>query len=103
MERDLDSLVALYVAGLCGLGYGLRQIVETQAAHGVSVETIAISGGAGRHPLVRPLLADATGLPLVATRAAQPVLLGCARPGAVAAGAHPGIRRRLSRYIRGTS
>ena len=38
METRLDSLVALYVAGLCGLGYGLRQIVETQAARGAPVE-----------------------------------------------------------------
>ncbi|SQB29083.1 carbohydrate kinase [Citrobacter koseri] len=25
MERDQDNLLALYVAGLCGIGYGLRQ------------------------------------------------------------------------------
>ena len=50
MERDLDSLVALYVAGLCGIGYGLRQIIETQARNGAPIERIVISGGAGRHP-----------------------------------------------------
>ena len=38
-------LMALYVAGLCGLGYGLRQIIETQASNGAPVEAIAISGG----------------------------------------------------------
>ena len=32
METGVDSLVALYVAGICGLGYGLRQIIDTQAA-----------------------------------------------------------------------
>ncbi len=32
MDSDLASLVALYVAGLCGIGYGLRQIIEAQAA-----------------------------------------------------------------------
>jgi D-ribulokinase len=92
MERDVDSLVALYVAGVCGLGYGLRQIIETQAANGAQVEAIAISGGAGRHPLVRQLLADATGLPILVTRAEEPVLLGSAILGAVAAGAFPGVR-----------
>jgi D-ribulokinase len=91
MERDPDSLVALYVAGLCGLGYGLRQIIETQAAHGARVETIAISGGAGRHPMIRQLLADASGLPVLAPRAAEPVLLGSAILAAVAAGAFPDI------------
>jgi D-ribulokinase len=95
MQRDPDSLVALYVAGLCGLGYGLRQIIETQAAHGAPVETIAISGGAGRHPMVRQLLADASGLPVLAPRAAEPVLLGSAILGAVAAGAFPDIRSAM--------
>ena len=100
MERDLDSLVALYVAGLCGLGYGLRQIIETQAAHGAPIETIVISGGAGRHPLVRQLLADATGLPVVATDAEEPVLLGSAILGAVAGGALPDIRAAMAAMSR---
>lgn len=34
MERDHDSLVALYVAGLCGIGYGLRQIVQNKPQQG---------------------------------------------------------------------
>jgi len=91
MERDVDSLVALYVAGLCGLGYGLRQIAEAQAENGAPVETIAVSGGAGRHPLIRQTLADAAGLPVLATRAEEPVLLGSAILGAVAAGAFADI------------
>ncbi|MCA0343139.1 MAG: FGGY-family carbohydrate kinase, partial [Proteobacteria bacterium] len=32
MERDLANLVSLYIAGLCGIGYGLRQIIDAQAA-----------------------------------------------------------------------
>jgi len=95
MDTGLDSLVALYVAGICGLGYGLRQIVETQAAHGAGVERIAISGGAGRHPLIRQILADATGLPVDATASEEPVLLGSAILGAVAAGAFPDIRTAM--------
>ncbi|TKA98300.1 ribulokinase [Cereibacter changlensis] len=86
METGLPSLVALYVAGICGLGYGLRQIIATQAAHGAEVRRIAISGGAGRHPLIRQLLADATGLPVDAATSEEPVLLGAAMLGAVAGG-----------------
>ncbi|MDD7972730.1 FGGY-family carbohydrate kinase [Roseinatronobacter alkalisoli] len=86
MQTDLASLVDLYVAGICGLGYGLRQIVETQAAHDADVRRIAISGGAGRHPLIRQLLADTTGLPVDATASEEPVLLGAAMLGAVAGG-----------------
>lgn len=86
METDVDSLVALYVAGICGLGYGLRQIIETQAAHGAPVASISTSGGAGAHPLNRQLLADATGLPVEVTECPEPVLLGSAMLGAVAGG-----------------
>lgn len=84
MERGFDSLVALYVAGLCGIGYGLRQIIEAQARAGATIERIVISGGAGQNDLVRQLLADASGKPVVAPRADEPVLLGSAILGAVA-------------------
>ena len=86
MDEDEDSLLALYIAGLCGLGYGLRQIIEAQADNGAAVQRIVISGGAGQSNLVRQILADATGLSVVATRAEEPVLLGSAILGAVAAG-----------------
>lgn len=86
-DTNVDALVDLYVAGICGLGYGLRQIVHTQRAHGAGVDRIAISGGAGRHPLIRQILADATNLPVDATASEEPVLLGSAMLGAVAAGA----------------
>lgn len=86
METDLASLLRLYIAGLCGLGYGLRQIIETQASHGAPVQRLMISGGAGQHDLVRQILADATGVPVIATEAAEPVLLGSAILAAVAGG-----------------
>ncbi len=100
MGRDIESLMALYVAGLCGLGYGLRQIIDTQAAHGASVERIVISGGAGSHDLVRQILADATGLPVTSTQAAEPVLLGSAILGAVAGGHCPDIPTAMAAMSR---
>ncbi len=96
METDVASLVALYVAGLCGIGYGLRQIIETQAANGAPVERVMISGGAGAADLVRQLLADASGKPVVATAAAEPVLLGAAILGAVAGGAFPDMTAAMA-------
>lgn len=85
MERDLDSLVALYIAGLCGIGYGLRQIIEAQTAAGAQIDRIVISGGAGRNDIIRQLLADATGIEIAAPAAEEPVLLGAAILGSVAA------------------
>lgn len=95
MERDFDSLVALYVAGLCGIGYGLRQIIETQAKAGASVERVVISGGAGASPLVRQILADACGKPVIAPAAEEPVLLGSAILASVAADAFPDVRHAM--------
>ncbi|MFY1709817.1 FGGY-family carbohydrate kinase [Tritonibacter scottomollicae] len=95
MDRDLESLVALYVAGLCGIGYGLRQIVEAQAAAGAPISRIVISGGAGRSGMIRQLLADATGIEIAAPSADEPVLLGSAILGSVAAGFYPDIQHAM--------
>jgi FGGY-family pentulose kinase len=95
MERHFDNLVALYIAGLCGIGYGLRQIIETQAKSGASIERVVISGGAGASPLVRQILADACGKPVVAPASEEPVLLGSAILGSVAAGVYPDVRQAM--------
>ena len=86
LDRTEESLVGLYVAGVTGLGYGLRQILTVQAENGVQPKLVVISGGAGEHPLVRQLLADAAGIPFAAPGSPEPVLLGSAMLGAVAAG-----------------
>ena len=96
MEDGIDSLVALYVAGLSGIGYGLRQIIETQRQHGAPVASIAISGGAGQQPFVQQMLADATGIPVVETAAAEPVLAGAAMLGAVAGGLYQNLGAAMS-------
>ncbi len=100
MERDLDSLVALYIAGLCGIAYGLRQIIETQDKAGAPVQRIVISGGAGQLDLVRQILADGTRKPVLSSEAAEPVLLGSAIIGAVAAGHYPDMAQAMSAMSR---
>lgn len=95
MESDLVSLVALYIAGICSIGYGLRQIIETQDKAGAPIRRIVISGGAGRSDLVRQLLADATGKPVLAIQAEEPVLLGAAMLGGVAGGQFGDVRSAM--------
>jgi len=46
---------------------------------------MVISGGAGRSPLVRQIMADTTGMDIVVPKTEEPVLLGAAMLGAVAA------------------
>ncbi len=96
MDCGLDNLVALYIAGLCGIGYGLRQIIDAQEAAGAPVDKIVISGGAGQLDLVRQLVADAAGKPVLATRSEEPVLLGAAILGSVAGGAFTDVASAMA-------
>ncbi|CAD5492908.1 FGGY family pentulose kinase [Escherichia coli] len=98
MECDQDNLLALYVAGLCGIGYGLRQILDAQSALGVVNKNIVISGGAGQHPLVRQILADTCGLPVITTQCSEPVLLGSAILGAVAGKVSPSVSDAMQQF-----
>lgn len=86
MDRSLASLAGLYLAGICGLGYGMRQILSAMEAEGIAIETVVVSGGASGAPFIRQLLADSAGVAVAGTQAAEPVLLGSAMLGAVAAG-----------------
>ena len=96
MDNDVQSLIALYVAGVCSIAYGLRQIIDAQATAGAPIDHIMISGGAGRLDLVRQLLADATGKPVYAIDAEEPVLLGAAMLGSVAAGAFGELKAAMA-------
>jgi D-ribulokinase len=86
MDISIQSLVRLYVAGICGLGYGLRQIIDAQRNEGVKIDTIVVSGGAAQSDLVRQLIADTTDVRVAAPRTSEPVLLGSAMLAAVASG-----------------
>jgi D-ribulokinase len=86
LERDHASLVSLYVAGLTGIGYGLRQLLDRFTQDGIAITTIVASGGAARSPLVCQILADATNVPVAVPERPEPVLLGAAMLGTVAAG-----------------
>lgn len=95
MDKSIDSLVSLYVAGLCGIAYGLRQIIEVQAEKGLLIRRVVISGGAGQDPLIRQLIADATGKEVVAPNAEEPVLLGTAMLAAVASGGYVDLEHAM--------
>jgi ribulose kinase len=100
MDQGLESLISIYIAGLCGIGYGLRQIIEAQSTAGAPIQRIVISGGAGRSPLIRQLLADATGVEVAASASEEPVLLGAAILGAVAGEAFSNISAAMVQMTR---
>ncbi len=63
LDADIGAMERLFVAGLCGLAYGLADVVDAFRSHGVDSDLMVISGGAGRSSLVRQIMADTTGLP----------------------------------------
>jgi D-ribulokinase len=87
LRDDAASLQELYVAGLCGLAYGLAEIVHKLERSAYEFDSIVVSGGAARSRLVRQIIADACGKTVEAPETPEPVLLGSAMVGAVAAGA----------------
>ncbi|WP_445678713.1 FGGY-family carbohydrate kinase [Radicibacter daui] len=91
LEDDLESLIGLYIAGLAGIGYGLRQLLDRLRESGISISTIMASGGAARSRLVCQVLADATGTTVAVADTSEPVLLGAAMLGAVASGQQPDL------------
>src|SRR5258705_3075431 len=85
LDVDIGSMERLFVAGLFGLAHGPADVVEAFRSHGVDSDMMVISGGAGRSPLVRQIMADTTGLTVAVPETQEPVLLGAAMLGAVAA------------------
>jgi D-ribulokinase len=84
LDVDISAMERLFVAGLCGLAYGLADVVDALRAHGVESELMVISGGAARSALVRQIMTDTTGLTVALPETQEPVLLGAAMLGAVA-------------------
>jgi D-ribulokinase len=84
LDIDIASMQRLFVAGLCGLAYGLADVVDAFRSHGVDSDLMVIGGGAARSSLVRQIMADTTGLKVALPETQEPVLLGAAMLGAVA-------------------
>jgi D-ribulokinase len=91
LDADVGAIERLFVAGLCGLAYGLADVVDAFRAHGVKSELMVISGGAARSALVRQIMTDTTGLSVVLPATQEPVLLGAAMLGAVAGKARASV------------
>jgi D-ribulokinase len=91
LDDDIECLERLFVAGLCGLAYGLADVVDAMRARGIACGMMVISGGASRSALVRQIMADTTGLTVALPKTSEPVLLGAAMLGAVAGKAYADI------------
>lgn len=91
LDDDIESLERLFVSGLCGLAYGLADVVDAMRRQGIACDMMVMSGGASRSVLVRQIMADTTGLAVALPETSEPVLLGAAMLGAVAGKAYASI------------
>jgi D-ribulokinase len=96
LDTDVCAMERLFIAGLCGLAYGLADVIDAFRVHGVGSNVIVMGGGAGRSPLVQQIMADTTGLTVALPQTSEPVLLGSAMLGAVAAGAYASLGQTMA-------
>lgn len=91
LASDFDSLCALYWRTAVGIALGVRHILDALNTKGYSIDTLHVSGGHTKNPLLMELYADATGCTVVEPAATDTVLLGTAMVAASAAGIHDGL------------
>ena len=91
LDGSFDALCRLYWRACVGLALGLRRVLDHLAAHGMTADTLHVTGGHTRHPLLMELYADAIRVRTVEPAAPDAVLLGTAMAAAAAAGLHPSL------------
>src|SRR5690606_1948888 len=91
LDSDFDSLCRLYWRTCVAIALGIRHIVETLNASGYAIDTLHVTGGHTKNPLLMELYADATGCTVVEPATPDATLLGMAMVAACAAGLYPAL------------
>jgi len=91
LDSDFDSLCRLYWRTCVAIALGVRHILETLNTRGYAIDTLHITGGHTKNPLLMELYADATGCTVVQSKAKDATLLGMAMVAAAAAGLYPSL------------
>ncbi len=87
LDASFDSLARLYWRTCVAIALGVRHAVDALNAKGYAIDTLHVTGGHTRNPLLMELYGDATGCQVVEPAAEDAVLLGTAMVAATAAGA----------------
>jgi FGGY-family pentulose kinase len=92
LDSSFDSLCRLYWRTAVAIALGIRHILDTLNAQGYKIDTLHVTGGHTKNPLLMELYAEATGCTVVAPPDnSDSVLLGTAMVAATAAGLYPGL------------
>ena len=91
LDSGFDSLCRLYYRTAVGIALGVRHIIDALNAKGYRIDTLHLTGGHVKNPLLVELYADATRCRVVLPATEDAVLLGTAMVAAAAAGLYPSL------------
>jgi FGGY-family pentulose kinase len=91
LDASFDSLARLYWRTAVAIALGVRHVLEALNENGYVIDTLHVTGGHTRNPLLMELYADATGCAVVEPLADEAVLLGTGMVAATAAGLYPDL------------
>ncbi|MDX8541396.1 ribulokinase [Mesorhizobium sp. M4B.F.Ca.ET.089.01.1.1] len=86
LDSSFDSLCKLYWRTAVGIALGVRHVLEALNENGYLIDTLHVTGGHTKNPLLMELYADATGCTVIEPLADEAVLLGTGMVAATAAG-----------------
>ena len=101
LDSDFDSLCRLYWRAAVAIALGVRHILETLNGRGYAIDTLLVTGGHTRNPLLMELYADATGCTVVEPATQDATLLGVGMVAATAAGLHASLGAAAAAMQRG--
>lgn len=91
LDNSFEGLCRVYWRTAVALALGMRQILEHMNASRYRIDTLHITGGHVRSPILLQLYADATGCNVQVSRTEDAVLLGTAMVAAAAAAWYPDL------------
>jgi ribulose kinase len=91
LDASFDSLCRLYWRTAVGIALGVRHNLDALNRRGYAIDTLHVTGGHTKNPLLMELYADATGCTVVEPAASDAVLLGTGMVAATASRLYPGL------------
>jgi FGGY-family pentulose kinase len=91
LDTSFDGLAKSYWRAAISVALGVRHILETLNAEGYAIDTLHVTGGHTRNPLLMELYADATGCTVHEFPQTDAMLLGTAMVAAAGAGLYPSV------------
>ena len=91
LDAGFDSLCHLYWRTAVSIALGVRHILDALNENGYGIDTLHITGGHTKNPILMELYADATGCTVIEPLTEDATLLGTGMVAATAAGLFPSL------------